>query len=150
MTFYRSFANKTDLIIAVMNNLNDGYQTSALEVKASDKDISAKIRAFFNLKIQFTESIGMELMNDVMHSENKEIKQKLEEFYEQKIIFLMDLAYAAQESGEISEDIKLEMIPAIFETYEQSVKSIHGSDGDMTAVINDISDFFIRSIGLTP
>jgi AcrR family transcriptional regulator len=122
MTFYRYFKNKNDLIKTVI----ESFYRPALDAYCSifDKSIpfSEKAKQMMALKMEQTDSLSQEAMDDLYLYPDPELSQFMNEKVEEILGIIAGKIKEAQAKGEIRPDVKPEFILFFFNKMYDFVK----------------------------
>lgn len=110
MTFYKYFANKSELAIHVIRRAIDQAKDRYLGIMQQDIPFSEKVEMIIQMKMDQAQDISEEIIRDLWHNPNPEIASLMEETRKQNFkLFIEDLV-KAQKNGEIRQNLKPEFI----------------------------------------
>lgn len=112
MTFYKFFPNKIGLVKAI---LDDVFESSIKEVNQlilSDIPFSNKLEKIFQLKIEGTNNISMELIKDLYSNPESGLINYMAGLQKKSMDVIVNFYKDAQEKGYIRKDIKIDFIIA--------------------------------------
>ncbi|AZQ65404.1 TetR/AcrR family transcriptional regulator [Flammeovirga pectinis] len=124
MTFYRSYSNKEDLIIYILEDLN---AKAMLEYKSMvEKDITFKDKLIelIALKIKFSKSFSKEFLLELMqlYTNNDNLIGRLSEMKnEGQALFIQEIL-KAKANGEVNEDLSVAFIIAMIEHFQTFIE----------------------------
>ncbi|MEA2041426.1 MAG: TetR/AcrR family transcriptional regulator [Bacteroidota bacterium] len=110
MTFYKYFSNKTAFAKAILNDELNSAEKKFSDLVHANIPFSKKIEKLFLLKIESTNNISQEFIEDIysnpqselfehMQKKSNEMQKKIENFYRK-----------AQQDGNIRKDINIQFI----------------------------------------
>ncbi len=148
MTFYKFFKNKIDLAKYILGKKLDEGMTKYQEIMNSDIPFQLKIEKSIQLKMEQTENISAELIDDIYRNPYPEL---LEFFNEKKAEFLNRILVDytdAQKSGHLRTDIKPEFmlyfLNHMFQlTKDTELNSLYNSPQEL---IMELTNFFFYGI----
>jgi AcrR family transcriptional regulator len=110
MTYYKYFLNKTDLVKHIFEMVTIEGMEKYRSVMDSNIPFNEKVLKSIELKIEQTNNISKEFYNELMNSDDKEIKQMITGKISENIAMILNDYKLAQKKGEIRKDIKPEFI----------------------------------------
>lgn len=115
MTFYRNYPNKLAIARDLLEQVYASGRQDMLEIFNSDQSFIEKMEAIIQLKIHYSESISVELIQDIFSYEDAEFQSYVRQQAEEQSRLVLDFFREAQRSGAIRPDLKLEIIPLLSE-----------------------------------
>jgi len=110
MTFYKHFANKTELARFILNAFFNEAISDYRSVMDSDRPLAERIRSAIEFKLNNTIGISQELINELYKSGEPEIMEFIQEWTTRTIAIVIEDFRSWQARGEIRQDIKPEFI----------------------------------------
>lgn len=110
MTFYKFFPNKIALVKAILDDIFEGSIEEVNQLILSDIPFSNKLEKIFQLKIEGTNNISMELINDLYNNPESGLIDYMAELQKQSMDVIVNFYKDAQQKGNIRKDIKIDFI----------------------------------------
>lgn len=110
MTFYKFFPNKIALVKAILDDVFEGSIEEVNQLILSDIPFSNKLEKIFQLKIEGTNNISMELINDLYNNPESGLIDYMAELQKQSMDVIVNFYKDAQQKGNIRKDIKIDFI----------------------------------------
>jgi len=110
MTFYKHFKNKMELIKYLMNFIFDKSLKEYRDIMDSNLPFPEKVRKTIDIKMNQTQNISNEFMNDYVRHADPEMIEFLNEIKTKNLTMIVNDYTNAQKNGEIRSDIKPEFI----------------------------------------
>ncbi len=110
MTFYKHFKDKNDLIRAILHRLFEDGNARHHAIMNSEDPFPAKIRSIIRLKLEQSETIGNDFIQDLYRSPDPEIVPMLEDMMRKNRDAWMSDFADAQAGGRIRPEIRPEFI----------------------------------------
>ncbi|HCC69667.1 MAG TPA: TetR/AcrR family transcriptional regulator [Bacteroidales bacterium] len=110
MTFYKHFSNKYDLAMDIMDSIYDENINRYREIMSSDREYKDKVADLYKIKLDATNDMSHEFLNDYINSGETELISYLNGKIEKIMGIIINDFIIAQEKGEIRKDIKPEFI----------------------------------------
>ncbi len=110
MTFYKFFANKSTLVRYLLNKIFDQGIADYNAIMAERIPFSKKVEKVIHLKMEQTESLGQEFMQEVMQHPEPSIAAVMEERKRQMFEIVLESLINAQKKGDLRKEIKPEFI----------------------------------------
>ena len=143
MTYYKFFANKNELVKAILNDIFDDAFQKFDALVASDLPFSKKIEQMFLMKFEGTKNISMEFIDDIYRHPDPEIIEFMNTLQQKAIKIRSDFFRSSQDKGLIRKDIKLEFFLAFS---DQIIKMM--DDEKLMAMYEEPQDFIMESMTL--
>lgn len=110
MTFYKHFANKTELVIFIIDWLVEEAIAEYRAIMEQDVPFAEKVRQTIEFKLKQNENLSHEFLHEIYQSDDPEVQSYVAERLHHNIdVILADYA-EAQQRGDIRADIKPEFI----------------------------------------
>ena len=106
MTFYRYFDNKTALALYVLQKVMQVGRRIYRENMDRDVPFSQKASAFIQLKMEGSDDISQEIVQDLVDSPIPEVARYIHQESQKNLRILQEDLRLAQEKGEVRGDIK--------------------------------------------
>ncbi|NOQ26651.1 MAG: TetR family transcriptional regulator [Bacteroidales bacterium] len=110
MTFYKHFKNKMELIKYLLNFIFDKSLKKYREIMDSDLPFPEKVKQTLDLKMEQSQDISNEFMNDYIRHADPEMLEFLNQIQSKNLKMIVNDYVEAQKKGEIRKDIKPEFI----------------------------------------
>ena len=148
MTFYKYFNNKIELVKYIYRNLIDLGMNKYKAIMNSNIPFVDKVRKSIDLKMEQTEALSQEFYNDLINSDDPEIKELFNKTVQQNIQIILNDYLEAQRKNEIRNDIKPEFIlyflNHMFEmANDKQLGSLYNTPNEM---IMELTNFFFYGI----
>jgi AcrR family transcriptional regulator len=148
MTFYKHFANKTELALNILKRNFNEAMSKYREIMDSGRTYPEKIEKGIQLKMENAKAFSREFMNEIYRNGEPEILDFMHQMVSDSLaIFMRDFKYY-QDKGEIRKDMKPEfmlyMLNKMTElTADESFMQLFSDPADMVRVV---SDFYFYGI----
>ena len=110
MTFYKFFSNKIDLVKRIYEVYSKQGMDKYRGIMDSDVSFIEKIKLSLDLKRENTESLSQEFYDDLIKSDNPEIREMFDGAVQKNLQIILNDYINAQTKGEVRKDIKPEFI----------------------------------------
>lgn len=110
MTYYKHFSNKTELVKFIFNLVSDQAMDKYKTIMNSQIPFAEKVRKTLDLKMEQSVDVSREFYNDLMKSDDPEIRQMIVETMNKSLETIINDYKLAQKQGDIRKDIKPEFI----------------------------------------
>lgn len=110
MTFYKHFKNKMELIKYLLNFIFDKSLKKYREIMDSDLPFPEKVKKTLDLKMEQSQDISNEFMNDYIRHADPEMLEFLNQIQSKNLKMIVNDYVEAQKKGDIRKDIKPEFI----------------------------------------
>jgi len=150
MTFYRYYANKKELIKAVIILITDESMSDYRELMARDISFKAKMEAIVQLKFEGSQDVSEEFLKDIYFDTDPEIKAVFEKVSSEAMEELMASFKEAQASGWMRTDIKPGFIIYIMEAmrqqyFDDKLRSMYPNPGELAV---ELTRFWFYGLGV--
>jgi AcrR family transcriptional regulator len=148
MTFYKHFKNKMELIKYLLNFIYDASLKTYREIMDSDLPFKDKVKKTLDLKMEQSQNISNEFMNDYIRHADPEMLQFLNEIKTKNLTMIVNDYSEAQKRGDIRNDIKPEFIlyflNHMFEMIkDDKLEKMYPNPQDM---IMEVTNFFFYGV----
>ena len=148
MTFYKHFKNKNELVKAIIGSVFDKTIIKYKDIMESNIPFSEKVGKLLNLKMEATDEISNEFLDDFYNSNDPELIRYLHEKSQANLGIMMDYFKKAQINGDIRKDLKPEFIiyflnAAVAWGNDDSLVAMYNSPQDMAM---EVTNFFFYGI----
>ena len=110
MTFYKFFPNKIALVKAILDQVFEGSMEEVNQLILSDIPFSNKLEKIFQLKIEGTKNISLELINDLYSNPELGLVNYMADLQKKSMDVIVNFYKDAQDKGNIKKDIKIDFI----------------------------------------
>mgnify|MGYP006283019347 CR=1 FL=1 len=110
MTYYKYFPNKKELAITIFNKLFEDGEKQFREIIKEDSSAAEKMERLILLKMESTNNISPEFLQDFYTSSEPELKAFVEERTKKSMNLLINDFKQAQEAGIFRKDFKPELL----------------------------------------
>ena len=110
MTFYKFFTNKVDLVKHLLVYIYEDGLLQYRSIMDSDKPYSEKVTELIKMKIEATNDMSHEFLNDYYSMMDTDLKDFIQELTEKNNSIILADFIIAQEAGNIRKDLKPEFI----------------------------------------
>lgn len=110
MTFYRYFDNKIALALYVLQKVMQVGRQIYREIMDRDAPFSEKASAFIQLKMDGSDDVSQEIVQDLVNSPIPEIARYIHQESQENLKMMQEDLRLAQEKGEVRGDIKPEFL----------------------------------------
>lgn len=148
MTFYKYFANKTDLAKYLVNDIVEEAEQKYLTICTNDRPFTQKVEQIIQFKLDYMKNIGAEFITDLLKNPEPEIAAIYQKKRDKTIEHFITFMQQAQEQGDVRKDIKIEFINYILNkltsmTTDQELEKLYNSPHDL---VSEIVNFFFYGI----
>lgn len=148
MTFYKHFANKTDLINYILKKIFQESEASFKEIIRQEISFPEKINKIICLKLEWNQKFSGEFFQELIQSPDIEIQRIVEMWRQNNLKWIMQFFSRAQKRGDIRPDIKLEFILYILNKMfelakDENLLAIYDNHVQVTA---ELTNFFFFGI----
>ncbi|MDA3952047.1 MAG: TetR/AcrR family transcriptional regulator [Bacteroidales bacterium] len=148
MTFYKHFKNKIELIKYLLNFIFDISVKKYREIMDSDIPFPEKVKKTLDLKMEQTQDISNEFMNDYMRHADPEMMEFLNRLKTKNLTMIVNDYTEAQKKGDIRSDIKPEFIMYFLNqmfvmTEDENLERMYPNPQDL---IMEFTNFFFYGI----
>lgn len=152
MTFYRYYPNKLAIAQEILDQVNRTGRQEITAIFDSDRTFVEKMEAIIQLKMQYSESISIELIQDILSYGGPEFQNHLKKEKEEQSRLILDFFRKAQQAGDIRKDLRLEIIPMLSEhlvglTENAQFMQFYRSPAEL---VQEITTFFFYGIVSNP
>lgn len=110
MTFYKHFANKADLAKYIMQKLfNEGIKQYR-DIMESQTPYIKKVEKIIQMKMDNTNNISQEFLNDMYKSGEPELQQMINKYVQRNMQMIQNDFIEAQKAGHIRKDVNPKFI----------------------------------------
>jgi len=150
MTFYRCFENKIDLAKQIYTEMVEEGMDKFNAIMAEDIPSSEKLKKIITLKMESTDNISSEFINDFYNSNDTGLKSFVEETIERSWNEIISGFRLAQKKGWFRKDFKPEFLLYITQHLtsmytDESLLALYDSPQDL---IMEFANFF--TYGISP
>lgn len=143
MTFYRNFANKIDVAIAVLDRLAAEGKEDYDRIMSENISFRQKITQVVKLKADFVKDISQEFVNDIIASEDPDVLKRMKELQQRGQEDFKTSLREAQESGDIRNDLNLDFVIAYSDKItklaaEPDLQKFYASPEDLIVALTNI------------
>jgi AcrR family transcriptional regulator len=110
MTFYRFFPNKLELAKTILDNLYGMSMIKFREVTLEDSTPEEKMRKMLSLKLEGTNNISQEFLQDFYNNPELELKDYIAEKSKSALAEIIDIYRDGQKNGWIRKDLNIEFL----------------------------------------
>jgi len=135
MTFYRYFADKTELFKYILNSWFEEAQNRANEIIAGNRPFAEELELIFRWKLELMAKMSDEFIREILDFD-PEVKEFMEDYYRRSYKFFLDLVVRWQRKGAVRPGIRPELLIAIFNKYQELL-----ADNELRRVYPDHSGF---------
>ena len=148
MTFYNHFDNKNDIIKKILDKLYSDAMIEYRHIMDSDRKYKDKVADLYQLKLNATNEISHEFLNDLFGSGDEELMSFMNTKIQENLSVMVNDFISAQKKGEIRKDIKPEFINYFLNHMiklgeDPELNSLYPSAQDM---IMELLNFFFYGI----
>ncbi len=112
MTFYRNFANKVEVAIAVLDTLAVEGRMEYNKIITKDISFHHKLTELVKLKAESVKNISHEFVKDIVASDEPQMLAKMAEIKEEGQRDFKNSLKEAQQNGDIRNDLNLDFVIA--------------------------------------
>jgi len=110
MTYYKYFSNKIELVKYIFESVSNEALEKYRSIMDSTIPFMEKVLKTIDLKIEQTNNISREFYNELMNSDNTEIKKMMFNRLSENLEMILNDYKLAQQNGDIRKDVKPEFI----------------------------------------
>jgi AcrR family transcriptional regulator len=148
MTFYKHFKNKMELIKYLLNFIYDTSLKKYREIMDSDIPFPDKVKKTLDLKMEQSQNISNEFMDDYIRHADPEMLEFLNQIKTKNLSMIFNDYTEAQKNGDIRSDIKPEFILYFLNQMMEMAKDddlgkLYNNPQDM---IMEITNFFFYGV----
>ena len=148
MTFYKHFKNKMELIKYLLNFIYDSSLKTYREIMDSDIPFPEKVKKTLDLKMEQSQNISNEFMDDYVRHADSEMLEFLNQIKTKNLTMIVNDYTEAQKKGEIRSDIKPEFIlfflNHMFEMIkDENLEKMYPNPQDL---IMEVTNFFFYGV----
>lgn len=148
MTFYKYFSNKNDLAIFVLDSIFTKGENRYHDIMARDIAYSEKVKDIIKMKLESSKDVSSEMLQDLWHNPIPEVADYMQKRTQATLKLFLDDMIAAQNKGEIRQDINPHFILYIIGqlqnmTADEQVTCMYGSTQDL---VSEMVNFFFYGI----
>ena len=148
MTFYKHFANKTELEIQIIKNMFDENMKKFNEMMLSDISFEEKMKLQVKMKLEGTKNISEEFVKDVYGDTGSEVQKYWEKRTNEAIVIVINHYREAQKNGWLRKDIKIDFILYVINKFFDFANDdfLIAKYNTMQDLIVEINKFFLYGI----
>ena len=148
MTFYKFFSNKIDLVINIYEVNSKQAMNKYKSIMNSDLAFVEKVKLTIELKMEQTKSFSKEFYDDIMKSDNSEIREMFNKALKENLQIILNDYTKAQKKGDVRKDIKPEFILYFMNHMMEMAKDPHlaGLYSSPNEMIMELNNFFFYGI----
>ncbi len=148
MTFYKYFKNKNEIAICVLDKIFTKGENRYQNIMAQNVPYSEKAKGIIKMKLEASEDVSTELMQDLWHNPVPEVADYMKKRTQATLKQFHDDMTAAQKKGEIRKSINPHFILYIIGqlqelTADDRMTSLYPSSQDL---VSEIINFFFYGI----
>ncbi len=110
MTFYRFFPSKLELARKILDNLYEMSMVQFREITRENSTPEEKMKKMLCLKLEGTNNISPEFLQDFYNNPELELKGYIEEKSKSTIVEIIDFYRKGQKNGWIRKDLNIEFL----------------------------------------
>lgn len=110
MTFYRFFPSKLELARKILDNLYEMSMVQFREITRENSTPEEKMKKMLCLKLEGTNNISPEFLQDFYNNSELELKGYIEEKSKSTIVEIIDFYRKGQKNGWIRKDLNIEFL----------------------------------------
>ncbi len=147
MTFYRSFKNKDDLVLHILDQLVDASIAHCELLMKQNAPFAEKMEELMAMKVKMVAQFSKEFMKDLMSTSGKAglylLKRRQEADAMMKTFF-----QDAQKKGEIRTDLNIDFMLHLTECFRQfmSDDSLQSLYPDSATLMKEVSNFYLYGV----
>lgn len=150
MTFYRYYANKNELIKAVITIILDDSMADYRELMARDISFKDKMEEIVRLKFEGSQAVSEEFAKDIYFTAEPEIRAVFEEASAKIVEELMANFKEAQAQGWMRSDIKPDFILYMMEAmraqyFDENLRTMYPNLGELAV---ELTRFWFYGLGV--
>ena len=148
MTFYKYFSNKDALIRFILDKLTRTHLDNFQRLMTSDIPFFEKVEKTIQIKLEQSDGLSQEFIDDVLQNTNEEIQRFMQEKLNLGLQMAKDYYSEAQRQGEIRDGVKIEFILYMLKQMREMVgdkrlSAFYSSPRELTA---ELMNFFFYGI----
>ncbi len=148
VTFYKYFENKNDLAMHLLDTIYDESLRVYRELMKSDIPFEEKVRETIRMKMEETQEVSSEMIDDILGNPDEEIKKYYEGISTTILQEVVHWYAEAQKKGEVRQDIKVEFMMFFMShmlelANDERLLRMYGNSRD---VIMELLNFFFYGI----
>lgn len=148
MTFYKHFSNKTELAKYILKNLFDEGIQIYRDIESSDIPYVDKVKKIIQMKMDMTNEISQEFLNDVYKGDDPELAKMVENYLQRNMKMIQDDLKKAQREGNIRKDMHPEFLIYILNrvidmTTDENLNKLFNNPQEM---IHEFVNFFYYGV----
>ena len=143
MTFYKFCPNKIELAKSILGNLINASIVKFKTIVESNIAFSEKLKDIFLIKIEGTNNMSIEFINDIYSNPDIGLKEYMDEQYQKSMEITVDFYMRAKENGFIRTDVKIDFILAMSNQILEMMKN-----KELIAQYNGPQDFIIEAMNV--
>ena len=143
MTFYKFYPNKIELAKSILENLINASIVKFKTIVESNIAFSEKMKEIFLIKIEGTNNMSIEFINDIYSNPGIGLKEYMDEQYQKSMKITVDFYTRAKENGFIRSDVKIDFIIALSNQILEMMKN-----KELISQYNSPQDFIIESMNV--
>lgn len=148
MTFYKHFKNKMELVKYLLNHIYEKGMKQYRDIMDSDIPFSEKVKKTLDLKMEQSQDISNEFMDDYIRHADPEMVKFLQQKLNDNLKMIYNDYVEAQKKGNLRKDIKPEFIlyflnhmPEIIK--DKQLEKMYNNPQDM---IMELTNFFFYGV----
>jgi len=110
MTFYREYNNKNEIVIEIFSEYYQELTNKHLIILNKPIPFIERLNELIYIKLDFINNMSRNLINDLLHQKNPELKLLLEEQRQKSFEILFQQIITEQKKGHFRKDINLEFL----------------------------------------
>lgn len=105
MTFYKHFPNKKELVKYIIKKIFEEGIQQYRDIIASDRPYVEKVKTIIQMKMEFTNELSQEFLNDLYKGDDPELKKLVEKYLKRNMEMILNDFKQAQKEGNIRKDV---------------------------------------------
>ena len=149
MTYYRFFANKTELVRFILTELSEEGLRSYREIMNQDIPFEEKIRQTIRMKELSAAQFSQELLRDIYEDREGDLTSLIQKLTAETMTLILEDYRIAQEKGHIRKNINLSFIPFILNQMSNLVSNpalLAIYQGNMKDAMKELTNLFFYGI----
>ncbi|MCK5168245.1 MAG: TetR/AcrR family transcriptional regulator, partial [Bacteroidales bacterium] len=148
MTFYKHFKNKMELVKYLLNHIYEKGIKKYRDIMDSDIPFSEKVKKTLDLKMEQSQDISNEFMDDYIRHADPEMEKFLNQKLNDNLQMIFNDYVEAQKKGDLRKDIKPEFILYFLNHMPEMIKDkqlekMYNNPQDM---IMELTNFFFYGV----
>ena len=148
MTFYKHFKNKMELVKYLLNHIYEKGMKQYRDIMDSDIPFSEKVKKTLDLKMEQSQDISNEFMDDYIRHADPEMEKFLNQKLNDNLQMIFNDYVEAQKKGDLRKDIKPEFILYFLNHMPEMIKDkqlekMYNNPQDM---IMELTNFFFYGV----